>query len=170
MIYFSSDLHLGHNAVISMNKRPFENIEEMNRTIIMNFNGRVHKDDTLYLLGDICFRIPVEEANRLISRIKGKKILIKGNHDKNYDLSLFEAVYDFLEINCAGHSISLMHYPMVEWPKSRHGSIHLHGHQHNSPEYNVQQRNLDILRYDVGVDANYFFPVSLSEVFKFFSL
>ena len=166
MYYFSSDLHLGHRAVLRMNGRPFETIEEMNRAIITNINARVHRDDTLYLLGDLAFRIPVEEANELIAKLKCKKILIRGNHDKNYDESLFEGVYDFLEINYGGHSISLMHYPMVEWPKSFHGSIHLHGHQHNNLEYNVQQRDEGVRRYDVGVDANYFFPVSAKE-FRF---
>lgn len=29
MIYFTSDLHLGHNAVISMQNRPFVDAEEM---------------------------------------------------------------------------------------------------------------------------------------------
>ncbi len=170
MYYFSSDLHLGHRAVLRMNCRPFETIEEMNRAIITNFNARVHRDDTLYLLGDLAFRIPVEEANELISKLKCKKILIRGNHDKNYDESLFEGVYDFLEINYGGHSISLMHYPMAEWPKSFHGSIHLHGHQHNKPEYNVQQRDEGFRRYDVGVDANYFFPVSVKEIFAFMNV
>ena len=170
MYYFSSDLHLGHRAVLRMNGRPFETIEEMNRAIITNINARVHRDDTLYLLGDLAFRIPVEEANELIAKLKCKKILIRGNHDKNYDESLFEGVYDFLEINYGGHSISLMHYPMVEWPKSFHGSIHLHGHQHNNLEYNVQQRDEGVRRYDVGVDANYFFPVSAKEIFAFMNV
>lgn len=41
-------------------------------------------------------------------------------------------------------SISLMHYAMPEWPKSRHGSIHLHGHQHNGFEYNMQMKEQEI--------------------------
>lgn len=168
MIYFTSDLHLGHNSAIKMCERPFANIEEMNRTLINNINARVQKFDTLYVLGDIAYRTPVEEVNRMIAQMNGKKILIKGNHDKNYDPSLFEGIYDFLEIKVDGQSISLMHYPMVEWPKSFHGSLHLHGHQHNKPEHNLKQKAQGILRYDVGVDANYYYPVALSEILKFF--
>ena len=33
MIYFTSDLHLGHEAVIRMQNRPFVNADEMNRVL-----------------------------------------------------------------------------------------------------------------------------------------
>lgn len=168
MIYFTSDLHLGHRAAIRMCERPFADVEEMNRVLIGNINARVHPQDTLYILGDIAFRTPVEEVNRLIAKINGKKILLRGNHDKQYDPALFEAIYDFHEENFDGHPVSLMHYPMEEWPKSRHGSIHLHGHQHNKPEYNREQKAKGIRRYDVGVDANHYFPVSWSEILRHF--
>ena len=92
MIYFTSDLHLGHRAAINMCERPFENAEEMNRVLIQNINARVHKDDTLYILGDLAHRTPVEQVNEWIAKINGKKILIKGNHDKNYYPSLFEGI------------------------------------------------------------------------------
>lgn len=170
MIYFTSDLHLGHNAAVRMCDRPFENAEDMNRVLIQNINARVTKNDTLYILGDLAHRTPVEQVNEWIAKINGKKILIKGNHDKNYDASLFEGIYDFLEVHFNGQSISLMHYPMMSWPKSHHGSIHLHGHMHNKPDYNLQQREEGVLRYDVGVDANFYCPVSLQEILTFMGL
>jgi calcineurin-like phosphoesterase family protein len=73
MIYFTSDLHMGHEAVIRMQNRPFVNADDMNRVLIENYNSVVHKDDTVYLLGDVCFRIGVEKANELIASLKGKK-------------------------------------------------------------------------------------------------
>ena len=167
MIYFTSDLHLGHRAAINMCDRPFADVDEMNRVLIENINARVKKHDTLYILGDIAHRTPVEDVNKMIAKINGKKILLRGNHDKKYDESLFEDVRDFLEVNFDGQQFSLMHYPMEEWPKSRHGSIHLHGHQHNKPEYNVAMREQGVRRYDVGVDANGYCPVSLQEILSF---
>ncbi len=47
MIWFTSDLHLGHRAAINMCGRPFETVEEMNETIIRNFNSCVKKNDTV---------------------------------------------------------------------------------------------------------------------------
>ena len=87
MIWFTSDLHLNHRAVVGMCERPFESVEEMNEVLIRNFNERVKKNDTVYILGDIAHRTPVIEANNLIRKLYGKKILCKGNHDKRYDPS-----------------------------------------------------------------------------------
>lgn len=168
MIWFTSDLHLGHKAVINMCERPFETVEEMNEMLIQNFNSCVKKNDTVYILGDIAHRTPVADVNQMIRRLNGKKILCKGNHDKKYDAALFEKICDFTEISVNGVNVSLMHYPMMAWPKSRHGSLHLHGHIHSKGEYNLQQKADGILRYDVGVDANEYFPVSIEEVKEFF--
>ena len=170
MIYFTADLHLGHRAVINMQNRPFTDVEEMNRTIISNYNAIVGQDDTVYLLGDLCHHLKVEEANEIISKLKGKKILIKGNHDKQYDMSLFEEITDFKTISANGIYIAMMHYPMLSWPKSHHGSLHLHGHVHGRRENNEANRDAGILRYDVGVDANNYCPVSIHQIISFFGL
>lgn len=168
MIYFTSDQHLGHPAIITMQNRPFCDVEEMNRTIINNYNFIVHKNDTVYILGDICHRLPVEDANDLIAELKGRKILIAGNHDKKYDERLFEGIYDFKAASLHGKSFVLMHYPMLSWPKSHHGSYQLHGHIHARNDYNFQNKMDGIRRYDVGVDANNFCPVSVEQVIRFF--
>ena len=52
---------------------PFESVEEMNRGIIHNFNSVVRRDDILYILGDLSYRIPESQANELIKRIKWTK-------------------------------------------------------------------------------------------------
>lgn len=170
VIYFTADQHLGHRAVINMQERPFEDVQEMNRVIISNYNAMVGSDDTVYLLGDICHRIPVEEANKLIDRLKGKKILIKGNHDKRYDPALFEEITDFKTIALNGVNIALMHYPMLSWPKSHHGSLQLHGHVHGNRQNNEANRDAGIRRFDVGVDANDFYPVSINQILTFFGI
>ena len=53
MIYFTSDLHFGHENVIRFNNRPFRNEREMSRVLITNYNSIVKPDDTVYLLGDL---------------------------------------------------------------------------------------------------------------------
>ena len=77
MIYFTSDLHLGHRAIISMQNRPFADVVEMDRTLIDNYNAMVHKDDTVYILGDIAHHMHVEDVNKIIEKLNGRKILIR---------------------------------------------------------------------------------------------
>lgn len=168
MIYFTSDLHLGHRGIISMQQRPFESVEAMNKTILMNFNAVVNKDDTVYILGDICHHMNVDAANEIIADMNGKKYLITGNHDKKYDPSLFTEIKDFKTISLNGRYFALMHYPMLSWPKKNSGSIQLHGHIHARMDYNEQNRDEGVLRYDVGVDANNFYPVSVKQIIEFF--
>ena len=63
MIYFTSDLHLGHKGIITMQNRPFESVEDMNRILLTNYNAVVGKDDTVYILGDICHHMSVDANN-----------------------------------------------------------------------------------------------------------
>ena len=123
VIYFTSDLHLRHRGIITMQNRPFKTVEEMNRILIQNFNACVGKGDTVCILGDICHHMPVEAANDTISSLHGTKYLVKRNHDKKYAEGLFEDICDFKVTSLNGEAIVLMHYPMMSWPKSRRTKI-----------------------------------------------
>ena len=52
----------------------------------------------------------VEAANEIISKLNGKKILVSGNHDKDYDSSLFDEVCDFKTASLNGIYFAMMHY------------------------------------------------------------
>ena len=168
MVYFTSDLHLGHKNIITLQYRPFESVEEMDRVLIDNFNSVVKKNDTVFILGDICYRLKLDKANEVISRLNGRKYLIKGNHDLEYDPALFVDIKDYMTVSLNGKYFTLMHYPMLSWPKKERGSIQLHGHIHARMDYNERNRAEGIKRYDVGVDANDFYPVSLDSIMEFF--
>ena len=169
--WFTSDIHFCHRNILRLCDRPFDDIDEMNEAIISNFNSVVKPEDTLYILGDINFR---GNADHLIPRLNGHKILIKGNHDKDFDASLFDEVCDYLDIKVPAkgkhYRFILSHYPFEEWNGFYKGAIHLHGHQHNKSVYNEKMRSQNILRYDVGVDANNFYPISAAQIASFFKL
>ena len=63
-----------------------------------------------------------------------------------------------------------MHYPMLSWPKKNSGGIQLHGHIHSDEKYNLQNREDNNRRFDVGVDANGFYPVSIKQIIEFFTI
>ena len=57
----------------------------------------------------------------------------------------------------------------MSWNGKRRDAIALHGHVHSKGSTNNERnRERGILRYDVGVDANNYAPVSLAEILKFF--
>lgn len=171
MIWFTADLHFGHEAVIRMQNRPFVSAAEMNEILIRNINECVSPQDKLYILGDVSHHITLQETNDLLRKIHGRKYLIYGNHDmvQNpevclYDPSLFEFEGYYLKINAYEMNIIMMHYPMLSWDKSRHGSVMAHGHIHSTPAYNQQNIREGIRRFDVGVDANNYSPVSILQI------
>ena len=168
MIYFTADLHLGHEEVIAKRHRPFQDVTEMNEALIENYNQRVREDDTVFILGDLCHKIPLREAEALIRRLNGRKILLRGNHDLPYDPGLFADMQDFLMTDLDGRRFVLMHYGLIDWPRRKKGGIHLHGHMHETRAYNEANRAKGLFRYDVGVDANDYQPVSLEEILAFY--
>ena len=172
MIYFTSDLHFYHEKIIQHTQRPFHNVEEMNNTLIKKWNEKIAYDDEVYILGDFTLK-GADYASTILYSLKGKKHLIRGNHDQfvdktQFDKSLFVSVRDYLEMKYLNTHFILFHYPILEWNGTRKGYIALHGHQHNHKDYNIQNRKKGILRYDVGVDANDMAPVSAKEIIDFF--
>lgn len=175
MIYFTSDQHFYHENIIKSVGRPFKNAEEMKRVLIQKWNEKVGSEDEVYILGDVSLkRYPAVSA--VLAQLNGKKYLVKGNHDYfagkvNFASDqYFEWMKDIYEFVWAEHLFVLSHYPLVEWHGMEQGAIHLHGHEHNSSVYNLQNKREGIFRYDVGVDANHMSPVSIEEILSFFDL
>ena len=117
MRYYISDCHFFHSAInVRMDQRGFGTVEEMNEYMIKQWNSRVRKNDEIVILGDLSFG-NVEETESLVKRLKGKKTLITGNHDKyvkdnRFDTSLFAGIYPYLELNDDRRKVVLCHYPV----------------------------------------------------------
>ena len=76
MIYFTSDLHLGHSNIIRMCNRPFNSVEEMNNTLIGNWNSRVTNRDDIYILGDLFYKAALN-VNDVLEVLKGKALVLR---------------------------------------------------------------------------------------------
>lgn len=136
--YFISDLHFGHYNIIRFDNRPFKTVEEMDNTLIVNWNDTINDDDIVYILGDISWYNP-EQTYNILKQLKGKKILIKGNHDNIVKdkrcREQFITIKDYDEIYLNNQLIILSHYPIMYWKNQWHGTIHLYGHIHVTRDY-----------------------------------
>lgn len=187
MIYFSSDQHFFHKNILQHCPwRPYSNVQQMNEALIYNWNKRVKKGDTVYVLGDFSFG-GREATKEVLSRLNGDKILVKGNHDKNASWMLdvgFKEVHENIFLytgdpkSGATVRLFLSHFPyrpsFWRWLKNRlfggywdtrymhkrmvnDGEWLLHGHTHSRNQGWGKQIH-------IGVDAWNMSPVSQNEV------
>ena len=129
--------------------------------------------DELWILGDFSYRLGRDEALAIRQSIACRRIhLVPGNHDRNWAVPELDGVFilepPIAKIKYEGHRFVCSHYPIMDWEGMRRGSIQLHGHIHSRPEYNERNQGRGLFRYDVGVDANGYRPVSIEEVVAFF--
>lgn len=124
MIWFTSDTHFNHANIIKYCNRPFSSIQEMNETIINNWNSVVTKDDTVYHLGDFAFG----KVNEFANKLNGKIVLIKGNHDTIPHNHMFAEVCDTKIVTIDNQMIFMSHFAHRVWPRSHYNTWHLYGH------------------------------------------
>jgi calcineurin-like phosphoesterase family protein len=168
--FYIADPHFGHEAVIRMNQRPFETVDEMDRAIMDNWNRAVGDEDEVYIIGDFMFRSR-HTPDHYLQQLKGRKHLILGNHERwtnQVDLPVFfDSVSQLKEIADMDRHLVLCHFPMAEWPRYYKGSLHIFGHIHNNRDgeaFRYYQRSPNML--NAGVDINHFIPVTLPQLIQ----
>ena len=189
MIYFISDTHFGHSNIINICQRPFESIEQMDNVLIDNWNNIVTNNDIVYIVGD--FAGDNADADYYLDKLNGKKILILGNHDRNWIKKLYKRknwdifkdpdykllikkgyFYDikhYTEKVINGQFFTICHYPMIDFAFSsklfgEKFGFHIHGHIHNNlkEEFKYLFRAFNTL--NCGVEINNYKPVNLEEL------
>jgi len=174
-LYFTSDLHFGDDRLMIFSRDfYFNSMDEMHEKIINNFNQILSYDDSLVIMGDVCYN---KEYIDLIDEIKCKeKILIIGNYDTDKLQLLrkkFDVVHDqkyiqleYKENDCFGILIS--HKPVDIVAAKLHSDISetlelgICGHVHGL--WKVQKTPLPII--NVSVDVWNFKPVSFARIFE----
>ena len=186
-IWFTSDLHMGHVNCLKYDNRPFVSIEEADKTIIDNWNSVVKDGDLVYVLGDFGFA-PLPRIKELLGQLKGRKILILGNHDRHAHSAYLKAGFEYVcyEISIRfGQTIfKLSHYPYREnifkqwWDMIRFRKDYthinrkrpvkgiekwlLHGHTHTG----AVMLNKKKKQIHVGCFLYDYKPVSLQQIFN----
>ncbi len=139
-----ADPHFDHPAILTYNPetRPFANIDEMNETIVRNWNEDVGKKDFVIIIGDFAYR----NVSKWAQRLNGKKYLILGNHDSINQESrkYFHKVCDCLEKRILGQKCFFFHYACLSWPDKPENSYMFHGHSHGRMFEDDNQRRCDV--------------------------
>ena len=196
--WFTSDWHVGHNNVLNFCKETrghLKDLDHMHTVLINNYNSMVKPEDTCYFLGDFAFK-GMEYGQKVLERMNGKKILVRGNHDKGHQ-SLknmgFDAVIDSFEIKIGGMYITASHFPLSGIKREKcegfkkyikgenwHGEFkymkdylvipdrgqNIHLHGHIHSPNKGLSEKICGIQYDVGIDANDLKPISLNQIIK----
>ncbi len=168
--FFTADLHLGHHGILKhcQATRPFDGVEAMDAEIVRRINERVERDDILYIVGDFALSGDTEYVKHLFHEIRGRKILILGNHDLDSKGRVSKTIRDLpwdippqhaLETTDEGCPVYLHHYGCRVWPRHLKGAYHLFGHSHGNLAPMGRSR-------DVGIDCAdaHFAPMTFSEI------
>lgn len=194
-IWFVSDTHFGHVSILYFHPLRREacgvTLEELqsdknsaiakhDQWLINKWNETVRKQDTVYFLGDFCLKNK-EYTENILRQLKGKKFLIRGNHDKSLNglENYFEWVGDIKEAKFTNNQfkfidpnetfcVEMCHYPFLSWNRRPHGTCMVHGHSHGNAN-NVNELTGE-LRVDVGLDNQYwdYNFVELEQLYNYF--
>lgn len=171
MKFFTADWHIGHDKILELAKRPFNNIQEHDDYIRDKINEKCTTSDILYVLGDLSLRANYENLKKFITSLNPQVRVIKGNHDKTRDIKKLKQnniIQHYSELEGTTirseqgreNYLFMCHYPLRSWNKSFHGSFHAYGHCHGT---RLDYGNST----DVGVDCWEFEPVSEYALFNY---
>ena len=158
-VFLVSDTHFGHTGVCRFTRtdgvtklRPWDNADEMDEFMVKAWNERVKPTDKVYHLGDVVIN---RKALKIMHRLNGDKVLIRGNHDIFRD-SEYREHFRELRAYHVMNGLILSHIPVHEASLGRFG-CNIHGHLHANrvmKARGVDARTGEIL-YSDEIDPRY---------------
>lgn len=174
-----SDPHFFHRNIVNFLDlngeplRPWDDYEKMSEEMIEWYNELVNDEDRVYILGDIAFTR--RSLNRSLPLLKGRKVLIKGNHDVD-KLSYYSQFFDDIRAVVPKRGFVMTHVPIHPQSLERWG-VNIHGHLHGNhvtmdghgkkgdPTYNDLLETVHDPRYvNVCVEQTNYRPKLLDDV------
>lgn len=157
-VFVVSDTHFGDSDFVELRRedgsplRPWSTVSEHDEALIENWNKVVGKYDRVYHLGDV---VTPRKSLHLLSRLNGKKVLVRGNHDI-YSLKDYSPYFEDIRGMCVKGGMVLTHAPVHPCCKERFG-CNIHGHLHE------KQIN-DPFYHNVCVEHTDWSPISLEDL------
>jgi calcineurin-like phosphoesterase family protein len=165
-VFLVSDTHFGHKGVCHFTRndgvtklRPFDTPEEMDEFMVEAWNARVKPTDKVYHLGDVVIN---RKALKIMSRLNGDKVLIRGNHDIFRD-DEYREYFRELRAYHVMNGMILSHIPIHEESLGRFG-VNIHGHLHANRV--MKDGVVDPRYHNVCVETTDFAPILFEDVIK----
>jgi calcineurin-like phosphoesterase family protein len=135
----------------------FASVEEMDETMVANWNRVVRPADKVYHLGDV---VMGDGDFTILDRLNGQKRLCRGNHDTKKGTEAkfrkyFEAIYGSRLLD---KNLVLTHIP-VHPDSLRYDWINVHGHTHDTPALLYGPRY-----FNVCVEKIDYTPIALEDL------
>lgn len=154
-----ADTHFGHRGVCTFLRndgsklRPWNNPDEMDEALVQNWNSVVQDKDRVYVLGDVAIN---RRCLPTIGRCKGRKVLVKGNHDifkmKDYS-EYFDDIRAYVVGKChSGKMYILSHIPVHPDSLGERWAVNIHGHLHSNL-VTIMDRNTE--KTDFGISTTF---------------
>lgn len=169
--YLTADTHFSHPHMMKKEEArlSFLSVEEMNEAMVAKWNEHIGVKDSVIHLGDLGFISQSrtgQELNQVLSRLKGNKKLIPGNHDSKEVLYCakqagFEILKPLEIIRVNRKELYLCHYPIEVGGSSKRFSIH--GHIHSKPSSQWNQINVGVEAPDVSTFGQ---PFSNEDIYR----
>ena len=169
-IFLTSDTHFGHDRQFIWGPRGFESVWKMNGAIVENWNETVNAEDDVYLLGDVMLGNN-EYGLTCLKQLKGNIHIIRGNHDTNTRMELYNKCWNVVEITegqflkYKDYHFYLSHFPTItsnleKSPNPKEHILNLYGHTHSKDKF----YNDIPFMYNVAVDAHNCYPVEIEQI------
>ena len=127
-----SDPHFYHSNICKFTRedgsklRPWDDAEQMTEDMIRWYNEMVADQDRVYILGDVAFSAAL--MRRAVSRLKGRKVLVPGNHEPPKMRKYFD-LFDDVRGYVVKKGFIMSHIPIHVGSLSR-WQLNIHGHLH----------------------------------------
>ena len=166
MDYIISDLHLDHDNIIEYCHRPFETVDEMNETLVNNWNSTIDPADEVLFGGDLTIRSSAAVVLDWIETLNGEMVFLIGNHDTTIFEQLDSVSFvDHYSFTYRDIPFTVVHDP-ADGPGNPTGWV-LHGHHHNNWPERFPFIDHDNQRVNFSVELINFRPLALDRLVEY---
>jgi len=158
-----SDTHFGHAGVCRFLRddgtklRPWDTVEEMDEYMVEAWNDTVRPQDKVYHVGDVVMN---RRCLKIMERLNGDKVLIKGNHDI-FRLEEYTPYFRDIRSYHVVDGLIFSHIPIHEESLGRFGT-NVHGHTHANRV--MKDGKIDPRYFCVCVELTDFRPITYDEL------